>query len=75
MLILHISVKGIIKIFAVRCAAAFFVPCAGTLLNKRNSFITLLLWYGAGQVHGLNAGKVIPPACHRIDPAHGTQEI
>lgn len=69
------SIKRIIKIFAVRFTAAMFIPGRGTLFNKRNSLITFLLWYGAGQVHGLIAGKVIPPARHCVNAAHRTQVI
>ena len=59
----------------MRRAAAFFVPWPGTFFNKRNSFIAFLLWYGAVEIHGFNAGKVIMPARLRIGVAHRTKEI
>ena len=69
------SIKHIIKIFAVRLAAALLIPGLGTLLNELNSLITFLLCYGAGQIHGFDARKIISPTRHRINPAYRTQII
>jgi len=69
------SIKRIVKILAVRLAAAFLVPRPRAFLDEFDPDFPFFFGYGAGEVHGLFSGKVVPPFGDSKHGALRAQEI